>query len=322
MENLNTTIRPYEPQRDEGQVYGLWQRTLGQAWPLSQATFHYVTIGSTAYQPGDHVVAQVDQEVVGFVGAQAWLVPGGSAPRGELMAVMVDPGYQRQGIGRALMERALDILKTRGVDSVQLGGGGLSYFWPGVPLYLPGAWPFFEACGWVEAERSFDLIQDLSNYATPPGVYERIRLPGVTITTAVPGDAAQVLAFEAQHFPEWLPFYQRVLERGGHADVVLARHTEYGIVGVSGVVHPRAAWQSHDSLWEQLLGKDAGGVGPLGVAEDLRQNGIGLALAARVTELLRERGARTAYVGWTWLVNWYGKLGYHIWQEYVMSWRK
>ena len=322
MENLNTTIRPYDPQRDEEQMYELWQRTLGQAWPLSQATFHYVTIGSTAYQPGDHVVAQVDQEVVGFVGAQAWLVPGGSAPRGELMAVMVDPGYQRQGIGRALLERALDILRTRGVDSVQLGGGGMSYFWPGVPLYLPGAWPFFEACGWVEAERSFDLIQDLSNYATPPGVYERIRLPGVTVTTAAPGDAVQVLAFEAQHFPEWLPFYQRVLERGGHADVVLAQHTEYGIVGVSGVVHPRAAWQSHDSLWEQLLGKDVGGVGPLGVAEDLRENGIGLALAARVTELLRERGARTAYVGWTWLVNWYGKLGYHIWQEYVMSWRK
>ena len=107
MENLSTTIRPYDPQRDEGQVYGLWQRTLGQAWPLSRAAFHYVTVGNEAYQPGDHVVAQVDREVVGFCGAQAWPVPGGSAPRGELGVVMVGPGYQRQGIGCALLERAV-----------------------------------------------------------------------------------------------------------------------------------------------------------------------------------------------------------------------
>ena len=61
-------IQPYNPQGDGQQVYALWQRTLGDIWPLSQAAFHRVTLASGVYQPGDHLVALVGQEVVGFVG--------------------------------------------------------------------------------------------------------------------------------------------------------------------------------------------------------------------------------------------------------------
>ena len=50
-------IRPYEPQRDERQVYDLWQQTLGHHWPLSYETFHYITVANPAYQQGDHFVA-------------------------------------------------------------------------------------------------------------------------------------------------------------------------------------------------------------------------------------------------------------------------
>lgn len=64
-----------------------------------------------------------------------------------------------------------------------------------------------------------------------------------------------------------------------------------------------------------------GRLGPLGVAASVRENGIGLAIAARVTELLRDRGAAKSYVGWTWLVDWFGRLEYKIRQEYVMSWK-
>lgn len=56
--------------------------------------------------------------------------------------------------------------------------------------------------------------------------------------------------------------------------------------------------------------------------EDRQGNGIGLALAARVTERLQSRGIATSYVGYTWLVDWYGRLGYRVWQEYRMSWKQ
>lgn len=57
------------------------------------------------------------------------------------------------------------------------------------------------------------------------------------------------------------------------------------------------------------------------MAEAWRGRGVGLALAALVTECLREEGVARSYVGWTWLVDWYGRLGYRVWRTYAMSWR-
>jgi GNAT superfamily N-acetyltransferase len=316
------TFRCYHPEDDEGQVYGLWQRALGDQWSLSRAVFHAMTVGNPAYLAGDHLVALLDDDkIVGFAGTESWSVPGEPVPCGEILVVMVDPVHRRQGVGRALLGRALGVLKRRGVTQVQLGGGAFDFFWPGVPANLPGAWPFFEACGWETVERSYDLVLDLDGYVTPPGIYERIRLPGITIETAMPGDIPALLAFWGQHFPGWLYYYQQVVERGGCEDMVLARHPERGIVGTSCAIYPRAPWRQDSFRWASLLGEDTGSLGALGVAESVRENGIGLAIAARVTELLRERGAAKSYVSWTWLVDWYGRLGYKVWREYVMSWK-
>jgi predicted N-acetyltransferase YhbS len=87
-------------------------------------------------------------------------------------------------------------------------------------------------------------------------------------------------------------------------------------------MHSHTSWGQHNIPWTQLLGENTGGIGPLGVAESLRGNGIGLALAARVTELLHQRGMETSYIGYTWLLDWYGKLGYRLWRDYTMSWKK
>ncbi len=320
--NNNILIRPYEPQHDESHVYALWQQTLSHHWPLSYETFHYTTVDNPAYQQGDHLVAQVNHDIVGFIGTQGPRIRGVLPIRGELMLVLVAPAYQKQGIGRALLDRALATLKQRGVEEVQLGDSGLTYFWPGVPTNLPGAWPFFQACGWTGSERSFDLVRELGDYVTPPGIYERIRTPGITIGPGTQADVPAVLEFEARHFPRWLPYYQRVMDHNGYADVVVAKDIRQGIVGTSCVMHPHASWQRHDIVWRQLLGENTGGIGPLGVAESMRENGIGLALAARVTELLHARGFETSYIGYTWLLNWYGKLGYHLWRDYTMSWKK
>ena len=188
-------------------------------------------------------------------------------------------------------------------------------------MTLPEAWSFFRAQGWTEQERSFDLVRALAGYSTPSGIYERLG-PTITIRQASSADAAAILTFEGQHFPHWLVHYQRVLGSGGAADVVVAEESSQGIVGTSFIEDPRAAWWQDDIRWLSLLGEQTGGIGPLGVAEPMRAQGIGLALAARVTEALCERGLTNSYIGWTWLVDWYGRLGYQVWQEYIMAWRQ
>lgn len=103
--------------------------------------------------------------------------------------------------------------------------------------------------------------------------------------------------------------------------MVVAKEASQGIVGTAQVLNAHAAGWDNDIRWLSLLGTNTGGIGVLGVAEPLREQGIGLALAARVTEIVRERSLERSYIGWTWLVDWYGRLGYKVWQEYIMSWR-
>jgi GNAT superfamily N-acetyltransferase len=235
------------------------------------------------------------------------------------MLVLVDPAQQRRRIGRALQDRALDVLRERGVRSVQLGSGGFAYFWAGVPANLPGAWAFFEACGWRDEERTFDLVADLEEYTTPSGVYERPGSAGVRIHEATSADAPGIRAFAAGCFPHWLRYYEQVLDQGEYGDIVLAKDADGVTAGISYAMDFRTEAGRNDFVWQSLLGRAVGGVGPLGVAESMRGRGIGLALAARVTEMLRVRGLATSFVGYTWLVDWYGKLGYRVWREYRIS---
>lgn len=69
-------IRAYDPSEEEGEIYGLWQSTLGPLWPVSQAAFHYKTVGNGAYRPGDHLVAWIGDKRVGFLATQVRTVPG------------------------------------------------------------------------------------------------------------------------------------------------------------------------------------------------------------------------------------------------------
>jgi beta-N-acetylhexosaminidase len=240
---------------------------------------------------------------------------------GAVLVVVVDPGHRRRGVGRALLEGALARLRSLGVRRVQLGGGGHWYFWPGVPVDLPDAWPFFAALGWEEAERSFDLVCPLGDYAPPPGVLDRVRAQGVTVGEATAGDLPAALAFEREHFPGWLAGFERAAAGDAHRVVVLARAATGGVVGTALVGAPAPAGPPA-VIWDALLGRDTGTIGGVGVAPAARGRGVGLAVAACATEVLRARGAARSHAGWTWLVDWYGRLGYRPWREYRMSWRR
>lgn len=235
------------------------------------------------------------------------------------MLLFVDARHRRQGIGRAVLDAALATLQQKSVQEVQLGSGGLAYFWPGVPTNLPDAWPFFQACGWSETVRSFDLVRDLEGYATPPDVYACLRAASVHLKDATAADISAILTFEARHFPAWLRYYEMIAEQGEQEDIVVAKDNAGAIVGTACASDFRTEAGRNDFVWQQLIGSNTGGIGTLGVAEAMRNRGIGLALAARVTERLQSMGLAHSFIGYTWLVEWYGKLGYRIWREYHLS---
>jgi ribosomal protein S18 acetylase RimI-like enzyme len=220
----------------------------------------------------------------------------GTDPAGSITLLLVDPAHQRQGVGTLLLEEALRRFGALGRGTVSLGSGGEDYIWPGVPDNLPDAVRFFTARGWRFA---------------PAGMHERAARAGTTIELAGGEDQASVLAFEAETFPSWLRWFQRE-----DSSVLVARDSERRVVGSLLFRGPGPV-----SVFAPLLGPMAGTIGCVGVAGHAQDRGIGSAMVARASELLRDAGTRMCHISSVSRQAFYVRVGYTPWRRYLMSQR-
>lgn len=59
-----------------------------------------------------------------------------------------------------------------------------------------------------------------------------------------------------------------------------------------------------------------GGPGCVGTVPEFRRKGIGLAMVARVTEILADEGFDVGYIHYTAVADWYAKLGYRTFAKW------
>ncbi|HCI79501.1 MAG TPA: hypothetical protein DHW02_07410 [Ktedonobacter sp.] len=308
---MSITIAPYDKERYGDAVFRLWQTTIGQLWPLD--TFRLRQVLS---EGGTHFIAlEGDKQVVGFVATHL------HEQTGHISLLLVASDKQRQGIGTALHNTAVAHFREAGATEVQLGGGS-SRFFPGVPENLPDAVSFFRSQGWSFGGEQYhvvyDLAQDLRTYVTPSPVLRRVDKHQIYFETIVPGQMNELLAFESREFPEWLDAFQRVMSLGDYDDVLVGRNATGQIVASLIMYSPQSSKERHDVLWQAILGERLGAIGCVGVAEQEQGKGIGLALVACATELLIEHGVEHCSIDWVVLIDFYAKLGYHVWRGYHM----
>jgi predicted N-acetyltransferase YhbS len=309
----------YDAARDEAGALECWELALGRQWPINRTLLRIMTHAEGPCVAGDHLVAHEEGRVAGFALTHLHPVPAESSPRSaSLSALVVAPWAQRTGIAKALLEAVLDTLFASGVRRVQLGGG-LPRLWPGVPNDLPAAVDFFRVQGWGYTHTTCDLTRSLTDYETPPDLWAHMDAQGISIRTATESDMPEVLAFERREFPGWYEEYAYPARVGDHRDVIVARDGNGVIVGALMLYTPHSHPSRGDALWRTLLGEELGGLNAVGVAEAERGRGIGLALVARGSEVLKARGMQQALIGWTTLTDFYGKLGYAPWRDYEMS---
>jgi beta-N-acetylhexosaminidase len=305
-------IRHCDLKHDQETLLRLWAAAFGSAWPMEENRLRQVAFDPAASRPGDAVLASTDGQPAGFALTR---VDGGSSPGGSLLALGVLPEFRRRGVGTALHQAALARLRERGAKRIQLGAGANDYFWPGVPASLAGAWAFFQAQAWPRVESSFDLARSLENYVTPAWVWERVNGLGLEFRAAAPTDEGTVLGMVAAEEVGWLEHYACAFRPNPVEEVLVASRKEDGALLGAGLVNYRAR------RWSERFSGPVAAPACILTAEAARSQGIGLAITALATERARERGCRTSFIGWTWLVDWYGKLGYKVWEENIMSWR-
>jgi ribosomal protein S18 acetylase RimI-like enzyme len=281
-------LRELDPAADRRLLERLWEAALAPTWPLLPGALDVVAGG---------LIAEERARVVGMVAVD---------PAGTIPLLMVHPEARRRGVGTRLLEGALARFRELGVAEVDLAGGPGDYIWPGVPEDLPGAVRFFEARGWRWDHSVVDLVADLRRYRAPAGVLERAAAAGVALQAAAAGDHGEVLAFEAANFPSWLRWFERE-----DFPALVARDAGGAIVGTLLFRGPPAA-----TIYTPLLGPDAGTIGCVGVAAAGRGAGVGSAMVARASELLRDAGAGTCHIGWTQREQFYTRVGYARWRRY------
>ncbi len=98
MQQYNLQI--YTPERDEAALYQLWQRTLGDRWPIDLARLQVVLGGPHAH----HLVIREGVQIIGF--AATLQGSRGTEQCGYLAALLVDPQAQGRGLGSVLYEAA------------------------------------------------------------------------------------------------------------------------------------------------------------------------------------------------------------------------
>lgn len=289
MAGVQWRIRPFAA-ADREFVEGLWRAAMPPFWPLLPAGIALL---------GEGLIAEAGTDPVGFVAVDM---------AGSIPLILVDPSWQRRGIGTSLLAAAVDQVRAGGAAEVTAASGGGSYIWPGVPRDLPAAVSFFASRGWRHSHDTVDLVTDLARYRLPPGAGERAASRGITITLADGAYMTSVLAFEAATFPSWTRWFTRP-----EGDILIARDGPGTIAGTLLLAGPGAG-----TVFAPMLGPAAGTIGCVGVAPPRQGHGIGTALVVRASEILRQAGTRNCHIGWTTRESFYRRAGYQPWRRYAM----
>ena len=125
-------IRPYQDD-DRDEVTSLWRQT----FPGEPHNDPNAVIDAKLAVDRLLFVARDQGKIIGTAMA------GYDGHRGWLYSVAVDPDRQRQGIGRQLMDYAVDVLKTKGCVKINLQ----------VRATNAGVVAFYEALGFVVEDR-------------------------------------------------------------------------------------------------------------------------------------------------------------------------
>lgn len=313
MHTFAAHIQPYVASTDLAPAFNLWQITAGEHWPIDFLRFRQVLAAPQAL----HIVAKARGHLVGLAVGNL----SQDSPTGYLQALLVAPAWQRQGLGTALHQAALQQLRATGAAYAHIGGL-LPRFWCGLPANLPAARAFFSRHGWEFDQPVYDLVQDLRHYRTAPAVYQRVAEQGITLQEGRAEDVPEVLDFARREFPSWLHHYAHCAHLGDYQDILCARQRDGRIVGSLLMYTSHSHETRTDVVWRVLLGYDAGALGAVGVASAAQGRGIGLALVAHASDCLKGRGVSNGYIDWVQRTDFYAKLGYTTWRAFFTSRRE
>lgn len=246
-----------------------------------------------------------------FVAGETWqgaLWARNGSLGATLDALLVRPGFRRQGVGRCLVEAFRESLEPN--VSWRFGGGS-HHFVPGLPESLGEAHGFFSALGLVPDWHAHDLLWQ----SPPPGPISWDEGTYRLTTANDLGDLRALLSHFGRRWQEDTETRCQAMRAGWQEEIMGAFHDGH-LVGFCHLWSPRSRTLGPSTFWLDRSDQAWGGVGPLGVHPDKRGLGLGAGVVEAAMAYLRRHGARRIGVDWTGLPKFYERCGFKPWLSY------
>lgn len=275
---------------DEQAVLDLWNAAL-PADPLDRRTLLRKVILDPNFDPAWFLVAEVGGRPAGLCLCVTRRVPlegvGLEPERGWITAFGVAPEFRRQGVGAALLDRALELFGGADRREVLIAPYTPNYFVPGVDeqAYADGL-AFLQRRGFAAVSRPLSMDASIVTLDLSPWLARAaaLRAEGIEVRPLRLAEAPEFLSFLREHMPgDWVRHARELLGEmaGGGAQ---AEQVTLGVRGGEIVGYCQFAGEHF---------------GPFGVCADLQGRGIGTVLLARSLEAMRRQGLHHAWVLWT-----------------------
>lgn len=230
---------------------------------------------------------------------------------GWIDVLAVRPAAQRQGAGSALLAWAEGWLLQQGA-LVAILGTSIHPFTPGLPVELATD-AFFTQRGYGVDGTAWDLAGDLSGYRTPADV----RPIAGEVRPARAQDEGALLEFWRREFPgRWRYEYEAYLAAGYRSSDYMILWSERGIDGACSLTFEDSE-RPLERFYPYRLPRPWGQLGSVGVSEDRRGRGYGMALLDAGLRRLRDNGVNGCIIDWTDIADFYTKFGFRPHREYT-----
>lgn len=279
-------IRGFAQGRDEAVWVSVWNRAFQEFHEFRNITVNDVLMSekSPTFDATGMFIAELDGEPVGIV--NAYVDKLREEKKGFIRMLGVVPEYRRRGIGRALAEKAIESLKSRGMKIIEAGAAGNK----------PEAIRLWESLGF-KSVRVFSLMKrDIGNI--PSGIGENKDLRFKRLEKASLEDLKLLNWLFNEAFKEHYNYRPDTIEETRYfleEDPIfkeqewlftLLQDKPVGYIGV-GI----------DRKYNEEKNTKAGWILSIGVLKPYRLRGIGTRLMIEGMKILKAKGTTEAMLG-------------------------
>src|SRR5699024_3105571 len=265
----------------------LWNKNLGNEFPMSDVLFEQNSFqyNNVCYKSALRAV-DVRVRIRGYIIVIRWQAACDvvmSTTIGGIEVILVDQDVRGRGHGSKLIAHSDSELIALGAEQILLGRDPYHYF-PGIPSEYKEKARWFEAKGYINNGREFDLLREYTGDEgkTLP------EMDNVEFTLLDQKEKEAFLAFLYRCFPgRWEYEALEYFRKGGTGREFVVLRKNNRIIGFCRINDEHSPMIAQNVYWAPLITGELGGVGPLGIDENERGQGYGLAIVEAGLAFLR-----------------------------------